>query len=166
MQMQDRSRTTFSRVEIHYQLLSLCFLCANLDNCLNSGGRVLVDLASFEHDSAPKARRASGRAGLNGIRVKPIESADQFFAERVQDDLRGVVNIQLLQQFGTVAFDRIRANVEKNRNFLVRLSFREQLQHFFLACSQKIERIGETLLLKDTHVVLKQRFGDGPAEKG
>ena len=54
---------------------------------------------------------------------KRLGSANQLLPHSVQNDLGRVMQIQLLHQVGTVAFDRISADVEESRNFLVRLAF-------------------------------------------
>src|SRR5579862_2689001 len=64
-------------------------------------------------------------------------SADYFLAHCVQDNLCGIVQFEFLHEVGTVALDRIRAQLQSRRNVLVRLAFGEQLQDLsFAVCEQ------------------------------
>ena len=58
---------------------------------------------------------------------------------------------KLLHQVGTVSLHRREPQLEERRHFFVRPSFGEQLQDFFFAIREQVERIGETARLEPAH---------------
>jgi len=44
------------------------------------------------------------------------------------------MQVELLHHVGTVALDRIKANVQNGRDVLIRFALREELKYFLLSC--------------------------------
>ena len=81
--------------------------------------------------------------------------------QRVLDEIRAVMDPQLLHDVGAVDFDGLDREHEKIRDVLVRLALCHQLQHLALALRQAADAIGRCELLA---VALRQDAGDGRRE--
>ena len=56
--------------------------------------------------------------------------ADDFLSNGVEDDFRGIVQIEFLHQMHSMGFDGIRADLEQRGYFFIGVPFGQQLKHF------------------------------------
>src|SRR5437773_6108198 len=83
-------------------------------------------------------RRPSGRRlGKRSALSRPT-SRDDSLANGIKNQLRRTMQIQLLQNIAAVRLHRMQTKVEHSRDALVRLAFRQQLQHLPLAGSKQL----------------------------
>src|ERR1051326_5638600 len=87
------------------------------------------------------------------------------FSHRIEDDVRGAVQSKFLHEIGTMAFNRLKADVQQSSSILVRLPLGEQLQHFPFSFSKKVIRVVDMLMLKLTHKVFQQHFANRRTKK-
>ena len=69
---------------------------------------------------------------------------DDSAANGVQDDVHGVVDVELLQDAGTMAFHPARAYPEERGNLFVGLTFGNELEYLVLALRQRFVAIDDT----------------------
>src|SRR4029077_1800957 len=79
--------------------------------------------------------RTAGRQRLSTM--SEAGSVDDLLAHREADDLRRVVEIELLHDVLAVRLDRVDAHREHGRDFLVRLPLGNQLENLALAVGQE-----------------------------
>ena len=82
---------------------------------------------------------------------------DQAHAHRVSDEFHSVVDTELRSNVGSVAHDRPLADVEKIADFLARLAFDYQLEHFLLAFSEE-PRVGFRKRTRHVPAILEDCF--------
>src|SRR4030095_12608391 len=92
-------------------------------------------------------------------------SDDDPLANRIEDDFRGVVQVELHHHVRAVRLDRRQAEIQQGGNLLVRSPFRQQLQDFLLAIGEQMVRVGQPARLQTAHVVLDENRRHGAAEE-
>lgn len=92
-------------------------------------------------------------------------SHDESLPHGVEDDLGRVVKVQLLHEIGPVRLHRRQAEIEQIRHFLVRSTFREQLEHLLLAVGEQMVGISQSALLQLPNVIFDQDPCDGGTEE-
>ena len=110
-----------------------------------------------KHD--PVNRPVAGRGPGSGVNDDP-------FPHGVENDLRRVVKVQFLHQVGAMGLDGREADVEQRRDFLVRASFREQLQDFAFAIGEEVVGVRQAARAELPDVVFHQHRGDRGTEEG
>src|SRR5688500_19664260 len=80
-------------------------------------------------------------------------SRDHSCPNRVQDDLGGIVKIQLLHQIPAMRFNRRHTNIEECRYFLVGAPLGKEMEHLLFAIGQEVIRVGQPALLQRANVV-------------
>ena len=75
----------------------------------------------------------SPHANVAGDTVQPeqrlVRLANHTTPDGVEDDLGGAVDVEFFHDPRSVGFDRARADEEDGSDVLVRLAFRDQLEH-------------------------------------
>jgi hypothetical protein len=94
-----------------------------------------TDLTSIHEaaDGVLKVVDAPFSLGLSSMWVKHVRLIHQPILHSKPDQLPGAMQIQLLHNLPAVRIDGINAEVQLGRDFLVRLAFGDQLEHFPLA---------------------------------
>src|ERR1700759_2104461 len=89
---------------------------------------------------------------------------DDALANRVKDELRHGVQIELSQDMRTVGIYRVKTQIEHIRDFLVAFTFGHQLQDLALAAGQQLEAVLFLFVGQFAHVVFLQKAADFRAE--
>ena len=104
------------------------------------------DLGSQGEQLRSLTDRSSGiksRWKLKGLR----RSGNDLLTDGVEYQFRRFVQVELLHDVGAVGLDRVRAQIQQRRDFLVGFSLSQQLQHLFFAFGQQIVGVLKPLLL-------------------
>src|SRR5262249_45968814 len=88
---------------------------------------------------------------------------DEAAPDRVARQLNPVAHSELLEDVGTVSFDRLDADREHLRDRLRRMRLRDQLEHLLLARSERIEAVLFTVTLDV--IAHERRHGGGVEER-
>jgi hypothetical protein len=82
-------------------------------------------------------------------------SRNNAFANRIEHEFGGIMQIQFLQDVTAMSLDGVGANVERCGHFLIRLPFSQKLQDLSLAGRKQVIAIYRAFLLENTDVVLR-----------
>ena len=105
--------------------------CSNLDGNTPRGVGIVQNLGICQKLDAEQSNPVPGVAwfmpnsceGAGKARdqlwILPASRSDQFFANGVQDNFRGGVQIEFLHDVGTVSFHRVHAEIQDLSDFLV-----------------------------------------------
>src|SRR5580692_6402779 len=97
--------------------------------------------------------------------MTPGGSRNDAFANSVQHEFRRIMQVQFLQNVAAMSLDRVGANVESRRHFLVCFPLGQKLEDLSLTARKQIIGIRGTFLLENTDVVLRQDTAYLRAEK-
>jgi hypothetical protein len=67
----------------------------------------------------PNSCEGAGKGASDQLWILPASGGDQLFANGVQDNFRGGVQIEFLHDVGTVSFHRVHAEIQDLSDFLV-----------------------------------------------
>ena len=92
-------------------------------------------------------------------------SRNDAFANSVEHELGGIVQVQFLEDVTAMSLDRVGADVQSCCHFLVRLPFGQKLQDLSLAARKQVIAIDRASLLENADVVLSQDAAHFRAKK-
>src|SRR3954452_9656345 len=92
-------------------------------------------------------------------------SDDDSLSDRVEHDLRRVMEVELHHHVRAVCLHSRQSEIEQARDLLVRSSFGKQLQHFPLTIREQVIGIRQPARLQAAHVVLDENRRHGAAEE-
>src|SRR5580658_10628065 len=94
-----------------------------------------------------------------------IGSTDDAFPDRVQNQFRSSVQIQLLENIAAVSLYRVEAQIQQRRHILVILALGQQLQYLALARREQLVTILHSALTHLAHVVFHEHLTDRGTEE-